>query len=153
MKGYKKPMTHHHLLTEAQSYQSVGQLSPDAEATLTSQKAWDGLAASPPTAIEPIDQLQAPDFSFWNKRANTQALAITDDDNFAVDFFSPQTKNHEDTPPLAGYGIGGGQSYDQTPTAATDPSPLKQAPDGTVSGADAASEQSGNAGFLTPSRS
>lgn len=133
-------------LREAQEYQSVGRLAPEAEQIMTQQKAWDGIAGEPPAAEQPIAQAQAHDTSFWNRRANRQTLATTDDSSFAEDFFNPV--NHPaDIPPAAGYELG--QGYTQTPTAATDPQPFDQF-DGTITGADASTEQSGNAGFLEP---
>ena len=129
----------------SQDYESIGQLSPAAETATTHQKGWDGIAGDVPTAEAPIDQLQSTDVSRWNNRANRQSLATTDDSSYAEDFFVPV--NHPtDTPPLAGYGYGAG-SYDQTPTAATDPSPFQHAPDGTIDGADAAADRSGNTGL------
>lgn len=134
-------------IREAQDYQSVGQLSPAAETALTHQHGWDGVAGDPPTSIEPIAELQSPNFSRWNLRANTQGLATTDDSSYAADFFDP-VGDRGDIPPVAGYAQGDG--YSQTPTASTNPAPFQQAPDGTVSGATAAAETSGNAGFLDP---
>jgi hypothetical protein len=134
-------------LREAQAYQLVGELAPEAEQVLTHQKGWAGLAGDPPIAAQPIAQAQAHDISFWNRRANRQTLAATDDSSYAEDFFSPV--NHPaDIPPAAGYGLG--QGYTQTPAAATHPAPFDQFDPGIVSGADASTEQSGNAGFLEP---
>lgn len=132
-------------LRESRSYQSIGELSPAAENALSQQKGWDGISAPAPHAEAPIDQLQAHDISFWNKRANSQSLATTDDDSYATDFFSP-VNTGADIPPVAGYGRDGG-SYQQIPTALTHPAPFQQASDGTISGADAASETSGNSGL------
>jgi hypothetical protein len=139
-------MNHHHT-AEAQTYQSIGELAPEAEAALTAQKGWDGIATSPPTAIDPIDQIQSHTTSFWNDRANLQTLATTDDSSYAEDFFSPV--NHPaDIPPIAGYDLG--QGFTQTPTAATDPEPFDSFDPGVIQGASASTEQSGNAGFLEP---
>lgn len=126
-------------------YQSIGALSPDAEQTLTHQAAWDGIAAEAPQPENPIQQRQDTDFSRWNDRANRQRLANDDEGNYAQDFL--QNDGTADNEPVAGYGA---LPWGQQPTAATNPGhplgPFPQAPDGTISGADAASEQSGNTG-------
>lgn len=135
---------------EAQDYQAIGELAPSAETVLTHQKGWDGLAGSPPEAIQPIAQIQSHETSFWNDRANYQTLAASsnrpaEQSSYAADFFNPV--NHPaDIPPTAGYSLG--QGYTQTPTAATDPIPFDQFDSGVIQGATAADEQSGNAGFV-----
>lgn len=119
------PISH---LSEAQDYQLVGELAPEAEQVLTHQKGWDGIAGNPPAPEQPIAQAQAHDLSFWNRRANRQVLGDTD------------------VPPAAGYELG--QGYTQTPTAATSPQPFDTFDDGIISGASAAAERSGNQGVL-----
>jgi hypothetical protein len=128
---------------EAQTYQAIGELSPTAEPLLTAQKTWDGLNGNPPPVEQPIDQLQGKNFSSWNKRANRQGLATTDDTSYVEDFFAPQNAP-TDIAPIAGYSID--QGYRQTPTAATDPAPFDQFDTGVIDGADASTETSGNRG-------
>jgi hypothetical protein len=109
-------------IREAQEYQSIGRLSPAAEQVLAGQHGFDGLAGRRPAPVDPIDQLQAHDTSFWNRRGNRQDLAAVDDTSYAADFFAP-VDQAADIPPAAGYGRGGG-SYDQMPAAATEPVPF-----------------------------
>jgi hypothetical protein len=157
-------MNHHHTpdvgarFIEAQDYQAIGELAPSAEQVLTNQKVWDGLNGDPPTPVQPIAQYQAQDISFWNRRADIQALGSptpggNPDANFAADFFAPNGTLRSGAigagagiPPTAGYALG--QGYTQTPTAATDPIPFDQFDSGVIQGATAADEQSGNAGFV-----
>jgi hypothetical protein len=145
----------HHHTTEAQGYNSLGELAPEAEQVLTHQKGWDGIAGDPPTAEQPIAQLQAHDASFWNRRANRQTLAVTDDSSYAEDFFNPV--NHPaDIPPVAGYAQG--QGYTQVPAAATNPTSFARSaelssedgisPDPRGNPASAAAERSGNTGAM-----
>jgi hypothetical protein len=104
----------------SQSYQSIGQLSPEAEAMSAERKGWQGAGAEPPGT-----QIGAPDISFWNRRANRQSLAAVDDNSYAEDFFTP-AGDAADIPPLAGYGSGNG-AYDQTPAAAARVTPYTRA--------------------------
>lgn len=65
---------------EAQDYQSIGQASPELDAVAQQHQGW-APTVSQPTAHdtpEPLaDELtDASDFSFWDRRANTQLLGL-----------------------------------------------------------------------------
>lgn len=105
-------------------YQSIGAVSPDLESV--PHPAWDGLAGSPARPTTPVEQLTTTDFSRWGARTNTQALAGAH------------------VPPTAGYT---GPAFGEPPVAAGTPAHFPSAPDGTIDGADAAAETSGNSGL------
>jgi hypothetical protein len=70
-------------LFEAQPYQSIGEPSPELAAEGKKATGWPHV-----TPVPQIDQLRSHDTSFWNDRANMQAIGATPDDtNYAADFY------------------------------------------------------------------
>jgi hypothetical protein len=66
-----------------QTYQEIGSESPELHAATSNRKGWED-----DTPIAQIDQLRSHTSSFWNDRANIQAIGATpDDNNYAADFY------------------------------------------------------------------
>ena len=111
-------------LTEAQSQQMLGQVSPQIDAVASQMQGWGGLPAGPglpaarPTAESPdtmASELEdATDFSFRDRRANMQVIGWQN----GLGPFTP-------APAMAGYGPSDGGYWEQ-PMAATTVTPINQ---------------------------
>ena len=117
-------------------YQALGSESPELHATTQDRKGWAGDPAISLGAEETSHRQ-----SFWNDRANMHDLGAGTGLSYAADFFSPGRDGDDtDIPTMAG--------HVETPMAALKITPYTgYSGDGILSGADAAAEQSGNAGI------